>query len=238
MKKYLYKADNRGFSNHGWLKSYHMFSFANYYDDTRINFGNLRVLNDEFVDPEGRFGPNTHDNMEMIFIPLEGQIIYQDANGNEQTSSKGDIQIISAGKGITHSEYNPSKKNLLNFLQIWIYPSRADTKPRFQRKRFKLNNNTLTNLIRPDGLYGCLSIYQETYVCYGNFSESQHLKYCRISRENGIFLFLITGRLQTEGHELHNRDGLALEDLDELNIDILENSEFLIIEIPLATRFN
>jgi len=150
MRKTIYRADERGFANHGWLRTYHIFSFANYYDEERMGFGLLRVFNDDFVEPGMGFGTHPHDNMEIISIPLEGVMAHKDSQGNEFTIKQDDIQVMSAGSGLTHSEYNYSKDNKLNFLQLWVFPDIYNTEPSYQQKSFQFPQNEWVLVVSPD----------------------------------------------------------------------------------------
>ena len=237
MRKTIYRSEERGFSNHGWLKTYHTFSFANYYDENRMRFGNLRVLNDHFVDPDTGFGRHPHDNIEIIAIPLTGTLAHTDERGNEQKAAKGEVQAVTAGTGISFRDFNPSTDQTLNFLQLWILPDRLDVEPLFQQKQFDFPPDELVSLIRPDGRRGCLAIRQEAYLHLGHFSEGRDLQYEAADPENGVFVFLIDGRVDVGGVTLHARDAIGLERTLEVGIHFVQDTELLIVEIPLERSF-
>lgn len=236
MKKTIFKADERGFTNHKWLKSYHTFSFANYYDENRSGFGKLLVLNEDSVQPGAGFGTHTHDNMEIISIPLMGQMAHKDNLGNESIIKKGEVQVISAGKGLTHSEFNPSRTNGLHFLEIWIIPDQVNVEPRYQVKSFKIKDNVWAPIIRQDKLEGCLSIYQDASLYYGKFNKNIFLSYSLINPFHGIFLMVINGKIEILEEHLHQYDGLAMEGKAVIDIYCLDDSDLLLIEIPLETE--
>jgi redox-sensitive bicupin YhaK (pirin superfamily) len=233
MKKTVYRADERGFANHGWLKSYHMFSFANYYDEARMSFGSLRVLNDDFVKPGMGFGTHPHDNMEIISIPLEGILAHKDSQGNECTLREGDLQIMSAGTGLTHSEYNFSGEHTLNFLQLWVFPHTFNTEPRYEQRSFTFPRNELVLIISPDRKHGSLPINQDAYFYLGRFSKDSTLPYRRSSGNNGLFIFIIEGKLSLDYESLHRRDAIGLVDMDEIRLNFKEDSHILLIDIPM-----
>ena len=233
MSKTIYRAEERGFANHGWLKTHHVFSFANYYDEERMGFGLLRVFNDDFVEPGMGFGTHPHDNMEIISIPLEGIMAHKDSQGNEVTIKPGDIQIMSAGSGLTHSEYNYSREQKLNFLQLWVFPDRYDTRPGYLQKSFPYPQNDLVLIISPGGAENSLPIKQNAFFYLGKFNKGASRTYQRISDSNGIFIFVIEGKLEVENESLHRRDAIGIEDMDQIRIRISEDAFLLLAEIPM-----
>jgi redox-sensitive bicupin YhaK (pirin superfamily) len=233
MRKTIYRADERGFANHGWLKTYHIFSFANYYDEERMGFGLLRVFNDDIVEPGRGFGTHPHDNMEIISIPLDGVMAHKDSRGNEYTIKEGDIQVMSAGSGLTHSEYNYSKDNSLNFLQLWVFPDIYNTVPDYQQKTFHFSQNELVLVVSPDEANQSLPIKQNAFFYLGRFSKGESLEYIRQSVSNGIFVFVVNGKILIEGESLHKRDAIGIENTDAIHIIFKENSFILLIEIPI-----
>jgi redox-sensitive bicupin YhaK (pirin superfamily) len=233
MRKTIYRADERGFANHGWLKTYHMFSFANFYDAERMGFGVLRVLNDDIVEPGMGFGTHPHDNMEIISIPLRGVMAHKDSQGNEFTINEGDIQVMSAGTGLTHSEYNYSKEYDLNFLQIWIFPRIYNTTPSYEEKTFQFPQNEWMLVVSPDRSHDSLPINQDCYFSLGKFSEGYSTHYRRKSDVNGLFIFVIEGKISVENESLHKRDAIGIENTDEISIKLEENSFILLIDLPL-----
>jgi redox-sensitive bicupin YhaK (pirin superfamily) len=233
MRKTIYRADERGFANHGWLKSYHSFSFANYYDEDRMGFGRLRVLNDDVVEPGMGFGTHPHDNMEIISIPLDGIMAHKDSQGNEYTIKEGDVQVMSAGTGLTHSEYNYSKENKLNFLQLWIFPDVINTTPDYQQKSFQLPQNELILIVSPDRSHNSLPIKQNAFLYLGKLNKEFSTKYTRHADGNGIFIFNIDGKISIENESLHKRDAIGIENTDNINVFAEENSYILLIEVPI-----
>jgi len=233
MKKTIYRADERGFANHGWLKTHHMFSFANYYDTERMGFGVLRVLNDDIVEPGMGFGTHPHDNMEIISIPLRGIMAHKDSQGNEFTIKEGDIQVMSAGTGLTHSEYNYSKEYDLSFLQIWIFPKTYNTTPCYEEKSFHFPQNEWILVVSPDRSQESLPINQDCYLSLGKFSKSYSMKYRRRSGSNGLYIFTIEGKISIENESLHKRDAIGIENTDEISIEMEDNSFILLIDLPM-----
>jgi redox-sensitive bicupin YhaK (pirin superfamily) len=229
MRKTIYRADERGFANHGWLKTHHMFSFANYYDVDRMGFGVLRVLNDDIVEPGMGFGTHPHDNMEIVSIPLRGTMAHKDSQGNEFTIKEGDIQVMSAGTGLTHSEYNYSNEDDLSFLQIWIFPKTYNTTPSYEEKTFQFSQNEWVLVASPDRSLNSLPINQDCYFSLGKFSKEFSMKYKRKSDSNGLFIFLIDGKISVENESLHKRDAIGIENTDEISIYLEENSFILLI---------
>jgi redox-sensitive bicupin YhaK (pirin superfamily) len=234
MRKTIYRADERGFANHGWLKTHHMFSFANYYDVDRMGFGVLRVLNDDIVEPGMGFGTHPHDNMEIVSIPLRGTMAHKDSQGNEFTIKEGDIQVMSAGTGLTHSEYNYSNEDDLSFLQIWIFPKTYNTTPSYEEKTFQFSQNEWVLVASPDRSLNSLPINQDCYFSLGKFSKEFSMKYKRKSDSNGLFIFLIDGKISVENESLHKRDAIGIENTDEISIYLEENSFILLIDLPMS----
>ncbi len=233
MRKTLIRAEDRGFANHGWLKSYHTFSFANYFDENRMGFGKIRVFNDDLVEPDMGFGTHPHDNMEIISIPLSGTMAHKDSQGNEYIIDKDDIQIMSAGSGLTHSEYNFSKEAGLNFLQIWVYPNVYGTNPEYYQKKYKFPFNQLVPIIQTDEKNDTLPIKQDVFFHMGSFEKNTNLNYLKEQPENGLFLFVIDGKMDIEGEGLHKRDSIGIENTFEIKINFKEESKILLIETPM-----
>jgi redox-sensitive bicupin YhaK (pirin superfamily) len=232
MKKTIYRADERGFTNHKWLKSYHTFNFANYYEEDRSGFGKLLVLNEDSVQPGTGFGTHRHDNVEIISIPLDGELSHKDDFGNESIIHKGEIQVISAGKGYTHSESNPSETELLHFLEIWILPNRINGEPRYQVRYFDFEKDKWVPIIHPDQPDGTLSIYQDACFCLGKFEKNVRSVYNPAHPLHGIFLMVLSGRIEVMEEQLHQYDAIALEGASVINIRCLDDSDILLIEIP------
>jgi len=233
MRKTIYRADERGFVNHGWLKTYHSFSFANYFDEDRMGFGRLRVLNDDLVEPGMGFGTHPHDNMEIISIPLDGTMAHKDSQGNEYTIEAGDIQVMSAGTGLTHSEFNFSKENKLSFLQLWIFPNVLNTPPSYHQKSFHFPHNDLILIVSPDGADNSLQIKQNAFLYLGKIQKGISKKYERHSDSNGLFVFVIDGKISIENESLHKRDAIGIEHTDYIEFFTEADSFILIIDVQM-----
>lgn len=236
MKKLIHKADSRGHANHGWLDSYHTFSFANYYDESRVNFGLLRVLNDDKVAPARGFGAHPHDNMEIISIPLKGALEHKDSMGNTGVIRANDIQIMSAGKGITHAEYNHSSTEEVNFLQIWVFPKERNIKPRYDQKTFdsEQKKNQILRIISPEkDNPNILWINQDAWFSLSNMDGGKELDYKFNSGKSGLYLFVIEGKVEIDGETLNRRDGIGITDTELVKIKALDNAEILLMEVPV-----
>lgn len=231
----LHKADTRGNANHGWLQSYHTFSFANYFNPERVNFGVLRVLNDDTVAAGMGFGTHPHDNMEIISIPLEGDLEHQDSMGNKTVIKKGDIQIMSAGTGVKHSEYNKNSDKEVKFLQIWVFPNKKNVSPRYDQ--IALNeeerHNKLQQILSPNPDDAGVWIHQDAWFHMGKFDQNTEAQY-RIKKEgNGLYVFVLKGSLTVNGQELNTRDGFGIWDIDSVNIKAATDAEFLLMDVPM-----
>src|SRR4030095_5854803 len=235
MKTTIYRSNSRGYADHGWLKSYHTFSFAGYHNPERVRFGLLRVLNDDVVQPGEGFGAHPHDNMEIISIPFSGALAHKDSEGNEHVINTGDVQIMSAGSGLYHSEYNASKKEPVNFLQIWVFPKIRDIQPRYDQKTFDSKDriNILQTVVSPEKNNSALWINQDAYFSLGSLEKNATVKYNIQHKENGLYIFVLNGSVETYGEKLDKRDALGLEDLESIDIKANENSEVLLIEVPM-----
>jgi redox-sensitive bicupin YhaK (pirin superfamily) len=233
----LHKADSRGHANHGWLDSHHSFSFANYHNPDRMHFGVLRVLNDDRVDAGMGFGTHPHDNMEIISIPLEGDLEHKDSMGNTAVIRKGDIQVMSAGTGIYHSEYNKNKDQLTKFLQIWVYPNKKNVTPRYDQ--ITLNEadrrNKLQQIISPNADDEGVWIHQDAWFHLGKFDKDFTTEY-KIKKEgNGIYAFVIKGDVTIGSINLNQRDALGIWDTAAINITAAsQDAELLLIEVPMV----
>lgn len=236
MKLKVYNSDLRGSADYGWLKTKHTFSFNSYFDLEKMNFGALRVLNDDIVQPEKGFGMHRHDNMEIITIPLSGTLIHKDSEGNEFVIKESEVQIMSAGTGIEHSEYNASDRNTVNFLQIWIYPREKNIKPRYQKKSFNLKNtlNSFMTLVSPNNK-DTLLINQDAYISFANLQKNKTTKYKVRIKNNGIFIFVISGEIMINNHNFTDRDAAGIEGEGEVKIKAKIDSKILLIEVPLKT---
>ncbi|MCX7878858.1 MAG: pirin family protein [Ignavibacteria bacterium] len=235
MKTILHKAESRGKADYGWLKANYSFSFANWYDPQRMRFGLLRVLNDDTVEPSRGFDTHPHDNMEIITIPLKGSVAHRDSTGGEGIISAGEIQVMSAGSGVYHSEFNASDTEQLNLLQIWIFPKKRNIEPRYEQKKFDTNNrkNRFQIVVSPDGRDGSLKINQDAYFSLSDMERGKSLEYIIKNNGNGIYLFVIDGKIQIGKYQLSSRDALGITGTESFRINALENSKVLIIEVPM-----
>ncbi|MBU3027441.1 pirin family protein [Zobellia galactanivorans] len=232
----IHKADTRGHANHGWLNSYHTFSFANYHDLERMNFGVLRVLNDDQVAAGMGFNTHTHKNMEIISIPLEGDLEHKDDMGNTTIIRQGDIQAMSAGTGIQHSEKNKSRDQQVKFLQIWVLPNKVNVSPRYDQISLKPDSlkNNLQQIVSPDADDDGICIHQNAWFHLGDFDKGQKTTYQLKDPANGVYIFLLEGKCTANGIALDKRDGLGIEEAERIDLSYLENSKILLMEVPMA----
>lgn len=235
MKHILHKAETRGFANHSWLKSYHTFSFGNYYNPERMHFGALRVLNDDSVEGGRGFGEHPHDNMEIISIPLEGNLAHKDSMGNEVVIKSGDIQVMSAGTGVYHSEYNQNKNEWAKFLQIWIYPNKKNIDPRYDQKNLKVEDrhNKLQQILSPDPTDNGVWIYQDSWFSLGKFDPDIRSEYKMRKEGNGVYVFILKGEITLNGIKLSTRDGLGIWETNHVELSADSEVEFLLMEVPM-----
>lgn len=236
MKTVLHKADTRGDANHGWLHSKHSFSFAGYYNPERMNFGTLRVLNDDSVDAGMGFGAHPHDNMEIISIPLEGDLEHKDSMGNKTVIKKGDIQVMSAGTGITHSEYNKNADKGVKFLQIWVLPQKKNVQPRYDQ--ITLNpedrHNKLQQILSPDPKDPGVWIQQNAWFHLGKLDKGFNTDYAINGKGNGVYAFILSGDVNINDQKLNTRDGFGIWDIDKFTISANSDAEILLMEVPMA----
>ena len=234
-KTILHKSSTRGHAKHGWLESYHTFSFANYYNPERMHFGALRVLNDDRVDAGMGFGTHPHDNMEIVSIPLEGDLEHSDSMGNVATIRKGDIQILSAGTGISHSENNKNKNSLVKFLQIWIIPNKRNVSPRYDQVTLNLSDreNKLQQILSPNPDDEGVWIQQDAWFNIGKFEKGISKEYKINKSGNGVYAFILSGEVTIDGQKLNSRDGLGIWDTDKIKIVADTDAEFLLMEVPM-----
>jgi len=237
MKTIFHKADSRGYADHGWLKSHHSFSFAGYQNPERMNFGMLRVLNDDLVQPKMGFGTHPHQNMEIISIPLKGALSHKDSMGNKRAIEVGEVQAMSAGTGLTHSEFNDSKSEEVNFLQLWIIPEEMSVKPNYEQRKFSNEGkiNQLQTVVAPkDKLEGdALPISQQAYIYRASLDEGKNLDVNLKSKNNGIYIFVVEGEVDVENNELLRRDAIGISDSDKVSISSKSDSDLVIIEVPM-----
>jgi len=231
----LHKAESRGDADHGWLHSRHTFSFANYYDPERVNFGKLRVLNDDIVAAGRGFGTHPHDNMEIISIPLEGDLEHKDSMGNISVIKHGDVQVMSAGTGITHSEYNKNKDIPVKFLQIWVLPSQRNVKPRYDQITLNIadRHNKLQQILSPNPEDAGVWIYQNAWFHLGKFDKGVSTEYNIKAKGNGVYAFVLSGNLTINNQELESRDGFGIWDIDKFSLKANTDAEFLLMEVPM-----
>ncbi len=231
----LHKADSRGDANHGWLHSRHTFSFANYYNPERMHFGVLRVLNDDFVAPGMGFGTHPHENMEIISIPLEGDLEHKDSMNNVAVIKDGDIQVMSAGTGIYHSEYNKNKDKPVKFLQIWVFPNKKNVTPRYDQITLNLNDrhNKLQQILSPNPDDEGVWIHQNAWFHLGKFDKGISKDYALKDANNGLYIFNLNGKIKINDQLLESRDGLGIWDTPSVTINAESNAEFLLMEVPM-----
>jgi redox-sensitive bicupin YhaK (pirin superfamily) len=235
MKTIEHKSSSRGYMDHGWLKTNHSFSFANYYNPEKMRFGVLRVLNDDYLAGGKGFGFHPHDNMEIITIMLEGELRHQDSMGNSEVLRENEVQVMSAGSGIQHSEFNNLPDKELNLLQIWIYPEKKDIKPTYSQTIFLSDDriDKWQRIVSPIGNDG-LTINQQTYISRSELSEGSELSYDFHSSENGAYVFVISGNIRIGDSILNTRDSLGVWDTNNLEIKAESNSDILLIEVPMG----
>jgi redox-sensitive bicupin YhaK (pirin superfamily) len=233
----LHKAETRGHANHGWLDSHHTFSFANYYNPERMHFGVLRVLNDDRVDPGMGFGTHPHDNMEIISIPLEGDLEHKDSMGNVAVIKHGDIQVMSAGTGIQHSEYNRNSDKLTKFLQIWVFPNKKNVTPRYDQITLNLKDrhNKLQQILSPNANDEGVWIHQDAWFHLGEFDNKFKTTYNFKKQGNGVYAFVIKGKFTINGQEVNARDGFGIWNTSQMDIaSLADQSEILLMEVPMT----
>jgi redox-sensitive bicupin YhaK (pirin superfamily) len=236
MNTVLHKAETRGHANHGWLNSYHTFSFANYYNPERMNFGVLRVLNDDTVEGGEGFGTHPHDNMEIISIPLEGDLQHKDSMGNVAVIKEGDVQVMSAGTGIYHSEYNKNDDRQVKFLQIWVFPNKKDVKPRYDQVSLKDigKKNEFYRILSPNPEDSGVWIYQDAWFYLGEFTAGVSTSYKINKTGNGIYAFVLEGDVEINGQKLSKRDGFGIWDIASLDFKSISESKVLLMEVPMV----
>jgi hypothetical protein len=234
--KIIHRAETRGHASHGWLNSFHTFSFADYYNPERVHFGALRVLNDDTVEAGMGFGTHPHDNMEIISIPLEGDLEHRDSMNNTSVIKYGDVQAMSAGTGVFHSEFNRNKDKLVKFLQIWIFPDKKGIKPEYSQKSFNPDErrNRFQQIVSPDVNDNCVRIHQNAWFQLGNFEKGAAASYKLKGEGTGVYAFIIDGEAAINGEKLHKRDGMGISGADKLEIISESDSEILLMEVPMS----
>jgi len=238
MNTILHKADTRGHANHGWLDTHHSFSFANYYNPERMHFGVLRVLNDDWIARGKGFGTHPHDNMEIISIPLEGALEHQDSMGNKAIIEAGDIQVMSAGTGIFHSEFNKYQDQDGRFLQIWLFPNKKQVEPRYDQISLKdtITKNKLSQILSPSPNDEGVWIHQDAWFHWGEFDQETKTNYQIKKKGNGLYAFLLEGEAVIAGQKLEKRDGFGIWDEEEVELELKANSKLLLMDIPMNVQ--
>ena len=236
MNTVLHKADSRGHANHGWLDTYHTFSFANYHNPERMHFGVLRVLNDDRVAKGRGFGTHPHDNMEIISIPLEGDLEHKDSMGNVAVIKEGDVQVLSAGTGISHSEYNMNQDSEVKFLQIWVFPNKKQVEPRYDQISLRdiEKENQFYQILSPSKDDQGVWIHQNAWFSLGKFSKQTKVAYKIHLSDNGIYAFILEGKASIQGQELEKRDGFGLWNTDNISVIAEKDSKILLMEVPMG----
>ena len=235
MKKAFHAANTRGNANHGWLNANHSFSFANYHNPERMNFGALRVLNDDTIAPGMGFGTHPHENMEIITIPLEGDLEHKDSMGNIGVINEGEIQVMSAGTGVHHSEYNKNANQAVKVLQLWVFPKKQNVTPRYDQM-------SVRDLKKPNDFYQVLSpnsedagmwVHQDTWFHLGEFDVEKSLDYTLKKPGNGVYVFVIEGSFNVEGENLKKRDAIGIWETETINFTVQSESKVLLGEVPM-----
>ncbi|UPQ80030.1 pirin family protein [Flavobacterium azooxidireducens] len=231
----LHKANERGHADHGWLNAYHSFSFANWYNPDKVQFGVLRVLNDDTVAGGMGFGAHPHDNMEIITIPLEGDLAHKDSMGNTETIKFGDVQVMSAGTGIRHSEFNPNADKRTKLLQIWLFPNKQNVEPRYQQITLDVNDrqNKLQQILSPNPEDAGVWIHQDAWFHLGKFEKGLTENYTIKREGNGVYAFVISGSVTINGQTLETRDALGVWDTEKLEITSTSDAEILLMDVPM-----
>lgn len=236
MKKLFHSANSRGKFDFGWLKTNHSFSFGHYFNPERVNFGMLRVLNDDFVEGGQGFGTHPHKDMEIITIPLSGALEHEDSTGGKGVLYPNEVQVMSAGKGIEHSEFNHLKDEVSNFLQIWIFPDKKNHQPRYEQKYFneEERKNKFQLIVSPNKENGNLWINQNAFIYLAELDEGKEIVFDLHSDKNGVYLFLIFGELSVAGENLFKRDAIGIWETSSIMINAKKNSFLLLIEVPMS----
>lgn len=237
MKTILHTANSRGHANMGWLNSYHSFSFGNYYNPERVHFGALRVLNDDTVQQGMGFSKHPHDNMEIISIPMYGDLHHKDSTGRDEIIRQDDVQIMSAGSGIAHSETNANADKEVKFLQIWIMPKENNIEPRYQQKSFKPENRQgqLVTVVAPDDENAVL-INQDAWLSLADLSLTQEIKYTIRKEGNGVYVFILSGNVSIDDQPLQTRDALGIWETGSITIKADSAAQLLLIDVPMKIQ--
>ena len=234
MKTILHKAADRGHVNHGWLDAHHSFSFGSWYNSEKVHFGKLRVLNDDIVKAGNGFGEHPHENMEIITIPLQGALAHKDNIGGNGVIKKNDVQVMSAGRGIIHSEFNHSKTEDVNLFQLWIFTNNENATPRYDQKTFNESDriNKFQTVVSPYGNEG-LWIYQDAWISLGKFDKEQEITYTIGKEGNGVFALVVEGEAEIAENKLNKRDALGISETNNITIKIKKDTEILLVDVPM-----
>lgn len=234
MNAIVHTSNSRGFADHGWLQSYHSFSFANYYNPEKMGFKALRVINDDYIAPAQGFGTHPHQDMEIITVPLRGSLKHKDTMGNETVIQHGEVQLMSAGTGVFHSEYNNSPTEDVNMLQIWVLPKKKRIEPRYDQKKFEEadRKNKFQIVVSPDGRENSVEINQDAFFFLSDLDAGKSIDYKLNMNGNGIYVFVIDGELELNGTKLGKRDALGLDNFDKVTFNVKKDTKLLVIEVP------
>ncbi len=235
MKTILHKSTTRGHANHGWLNSFHTFSFAGYYDPQRIHFGALRVLNDDTVAGGQGFGTHPHDNMEIVSIPLSGSLRHKDSMGNTTVISEGEVQVMSAGTGVYHSEHNNSATDEVRFLQIWVFPETKNVTPRYDQITLKdiAKHNSFYQILSPNPDDEGVWVHQQAWFHLGSFDKGVSSEYSLKKEDNGLYVFVLEGELEVGGQLLSRRDGMGITETSQVDFKVTADTRILLMEVPM-----
>lgn len=236
MQTTLHRSEDRGYANHGWLEARHSFSFAGYYDPARVHFGVLRVLNDDIIDPSRGFGMHPHENMEIITIPLSGSLRHEDSMGHNSVIRAGEIQVMSAGSGIMHSEFNASDTEQINLLQIWLFPNKRNVTPRYDQQQLDssaMHNNWL-QILSPSENDAGVWIHQQAWFHMATFDAGISSGYTFRQPGNGLYLFVIEGSVAIADTLLKRRDAIGISGTESVDLHFRENSKVLLMEVPMG----
>jgi redox-sensitive bicupin YhaK (pirin superfamily) len=233
-KTVLHRAETRGHADHGWLNTHHTFSFANYRNPERMHFGVLRVLNDDVVAAGRGFGRHPHDNMEIVSIPLEGDLKHQDSMGNTAVIRQGEVQMMSAGTGIYHSEFNGNSDQEVKFLQIWMFPNKKNITPRYDQIELRGARNVLEQILSPTATDAGVTAQQDSWWHLGDLDKGFTTDYCFHRGGNGLYAFVIEGQVNLAGQDLNPRDGFGIWDVEQVSIKATVDARLLLMEVPMT----
>lgn len=235
MKTIVHRSEERGKASYGWLNTRYSFSFAQYYDPDRMGFGMLRVLNDDTIKEGTGFGTHPHDNMEIITLILDGALEHKDSMGSGEVIHKDEVQVMSAGSGITHSEFNPSATEPVSLFQLWIFPKERNIKPRYDQKSYPSTQrlNQLKTVVSGYNENGSLYIHQNAEIKLGNFDKKRSIDYKMKNNQNGVYLMVIDGQININGEELYRRDAMGIFDTSEFSFEVEADTKFMAIEVPM-----